>query len=282
MAAVRPGTDPGAETEDQAALRQLAREVAAREVAPRAAAHDESGEVPREAIAAMAAADLFRVTIGEQWGGLGMGDVEAAIVLEEIARHDVSTAICCQLAYNGPARGIEHLGSDALKDRWLPAVADGEAIISIGITEPDAGSAVQEHAHRPQAGRTGRVAPRRLQELLHAGPRRLGRAGLVPVARGRGRPGDRRGHRSHGPRGGVPGRASPGHGHPRRHRVGDRLRRCGHHRGRRPGGRGPVLGRAVQAAPVPPQPRTVRERRHVRRCRPGRPGAVRRPTCGTG
>jgi alkylation response protein AidB-like acyl-CoA dehydrogenase len=132
-----------AETEDQAALRQLAREVAAREVAPRAAAHDESGEVPREAIAALAAADLFRVTVGEEWGGLGLGDVEAAIVLEEVARHDVSTAICCQLAYNGPPRGIEHLGSAALKDRWLPAVADGDAIVSIGITEPDAGSAVQ-------------------------------------------------------------------------------------------------------------------------------------------
>ena len=57
-----------------------------------------------------AAADLFRVTIGEEWGGLGLGDVEAAIVLEEIARHDVSTAICCQLAFNGPSRGIEHLG----------------------------------------------------------------------------------------------------------------------------------------------------------------------------
>jgi alkylation response protein AidB-like acyl-CoA dehydrogenase len=69
--------------------------------------------------------------------------VEAAIVLEEIARHDVSTAICCQLAFNGPSRGIEHLGGDALKDRWLPAVADGDAIVSIGITEPDAGSAVQ-------------------------------------------------------------------------------------------------------------------------------------------
>jgi len=137
------GTDPAEESEDQAALRQLARDVAAREVAPRAAANDESGEVPREAIAALAAADLFRVTIGEQWGGLGMGDVEAAIVLEEVARHDVSAAICCQLAFNGPPRGIEHLGSAALKDRWLPVVADGEAIISIGITEPDAGSAVQ-------------------------------------------------------------------------------------------------------------------------------------------
>ena len=132
-----------AEDEDQTALRMLARDVAAREVGPRAAHGDETGEVPIEAIKALAAADLFRVTIGEQWGGLGYGDVEASIVLEEVARHDVSTAICCQLAFNGPARGIEHLGGPALQDRWLPAVADGEAIVSIGITEPDAGSAVQ-------------------------------------------------------------------------------------------------------------------------------------------
>jgi alkylation response protein AidB-like acyl-CoA dehydrogenase len=132
-----------AEDEDQTALRMLARDVAAREVGPRAAHGDETGEVPIEAIKALAAADLFRVTIGEQWGGLGYGDVEASIVLEEVARHDVSTAICCQLAFNGPARGIEHLGGPALQDRWLPVVADGDAIVSIGITEPDAGSAVQ-------------------------------------------------------------------------------------------------------------------------------------------
>lgn len=93
---------------------------------------------------ALATADLFRITIGEQWGGLGLGDVEASIVLEEVARFDVSTAICCQLAFNGPARGIEHLGRPALQERWLPSVADGRAVLSIGITEPDAGSAVQE------------------------------------------------------------------------------------------------------------------------------------------
>ena len=137
------GVDPMAETEDQSALRLLAREVAAREVGPRAAAGDETGDFPDAAVKALAAADLFRVTIGEQWGGLGFGDVEASIVLEEVARHDVSTAICCQLAFNGPPRGIEHLGSPALQERWLPTVADGNAIVSIGITEPDAGSAVQ-------------------------------------------------------------------------------------------------------------------------------------------
>ena len=137
------GADPFAETEDQTALRELAREVGRRAVAPHAGEADATGELSKVALQALADADLFRVTIGEQWGGLGLGDVEAAIVLEEIARHDISTAICCQLAFNGPSRGIEHLGGEALKDRWLPQVADGEAIVSIGITEPDAGSAVQ-------------------------------------------------------------------------------------------------------------------------------------------
>ena len=137
------GFDLLAENEDQTALRGSAREVAAREVAPRAQHGDETGEVPAEVRKALANADLLRITIGERWGGMGYGDVEAAIVLEEIARVDVSSAICAQLTFNGPPRGIEHLGPDAMKERWLPAAADGDALISIGITEPDAGSAVQ-------------------------------------------------------------------------------------------------------------------------------------------
>ena len=100
------GIDPFAETEDRQALRALARDVGHRAVAPGARDADLSGELSGKALEALAAADLFRVTIGEEWGGLGLGDVEAAIVLEEIARPDVSTAICCQLAFNGPSRGI--------------------------------------------------------------------------------------------------------------------------------------------------------------------------------
>jgi alkylation response protein AidB-like acyl-CoA dehydrogenase len=137
------GFDLLAETEDQSALRQLAREVALREVAPRAQQGDESGEVPSEVRKALAGADLLGITIGERWGGMGLGDTEASIVLEEIARADVSSAICCQLNFNGPPRGIEHLGPEAMKERWLPVVARGDALLSIGITEPDAGSAVQ-------------------------------------------------------------------------------------------------------------------------------------------
>lgn len=137
------GTDLLAETDDQQSLRQLARHIAEVAVAPGAAERDLTGDVPFDVVKALTAADLMGVTIGERWGGLGFGDVEASIVLEEVARHDVSAAVCCQLAFNGPARGIAHLGSEAMRDEWLPRVASGEAILSIGITEPDAGSAVQ-------------------------------------------------------------------------------------------------------------------------------------------
>src|SRR3954465_1892421 len=142
MSAHHRGGNPFADTEDQAALRQLARDVAERELAPMARHGDETEEFPQWAWDGMRKAELFGITIGEQWGGVGLGDIEAAIVLEELARVDVSSAILVQLIFNGPPRAIEHLGSEALKDRWLPLAASGEGLFCIGISETEAGSAV--------------------------------------------------------------------------------------------------------------------------------------------
>ena len=133
--------DPFADDDDQAALRKLARDVAERVLAPNASRWDEDEEFPHDAWKALREADLFAITVGEEFGGMGMGDVESTIVLEELARADVSSAILCQLNFNGPPRAIEHLGNDAMKARWLPRVASGEILFCIGITEPDAGSA---------------------------------------------------------------------------------------------------------------------------------------------
>lgn len=134
-------TDLLAETEDQAALRSLAREIATKELAPRAAEYDEDESFPDASWKAIRQGGLFALTVGERWGGLGLGDVEATIVLEELARADVSSAILAQLTFNGPPRAIEHLAGDALRDRWLPQAASGETLFCIGITEPEAGSA---------------------------------------------------------------------------------------------------------------------------------------------
>jgi len=139
---MEPGVHLLVDDEDQAALRALAREVAERELAPSAAHWDETEEFPTKSWDAMRSAGLFAVTIGEEFGGAGLGDVESTIVLEELARADVSSAIIAQLIFNGPPRAIEHLGNDAMKERWLPLAASGEGLFCIGITEAEAGSAV--------------------------------------------------------------------------------------------------------------------------------------------
>jgi alkylation response protein AidB-like acyl-CoA dehydrogenase len=136
------GTDPFQETEDQQALRELARDVAQRELLPFARQWDEEEEFPQRSFDALAKAELLGITVAEQYGGSGLADVEAAIVLEELARADVSSAILAQLIYNGPPRAIQHLGSDAMRERWLPMAAAGEALFCIGISETEAGSAV--------------------------------------------------------------------------------------------------------------------------------------------
>jgi len=139
---MEPGTHLLVDGEDQAALRALAREVADRELAPAAAHWDETEEFPTKSWDAMRAAGLFAVTIGEEYGGAGLGDIESAIVLEELARADVSSAIIAQLIFNGPPRAIEHLGSDEMRDRWHPIAASGDGLFCIGISETEAGSAV--------------------------------------------------------------------------------------------------------------------------------------------
>src|ERR671936_2115945 len=111
------------ETEEQSALRKLAREVADRELAPRASHWDETEEFPHDSWRAIADAGLFGVTIGEEYGGAGLTDVESTIVLEELARADVSSAILCQLIFNGDTRPIEKLSTHAMKERWLPRAA---------------------------------------------------------------------------------------------------------------------------------------------------------------
>ena len=136
------GTNPLAETEDQLALRALARDVAQRELLPNARHWDEAEEFPQASFDALRKAELLGITIDEAYGGAGLGDVEAAIVLEEIARVDVSSAILAQLIFNCPPRAIQHLGNEAMRKRWLPMAAAGDALFCIGISETEAGSAV--------------------------------------------------------------------------------------------------------------------------------------------
>ena len=87
----------------------------------------------RELWAALAASDLLGVAIGEEYGGLGLGMVETALVLREQGRRVAPVPLWPTLVLG--AMPIAEFGSPALRDRWLGAVASGEAVLTGAFSE---------------------------------------------------------------------------------------------------------------------------------------------------
>src|SRR5206468_10577656 len=100
----------------------------------------ENEEYPKANVANLAKPGFTGITVPEEYGGLGLGDRDAACVLEEIGAVCLSTAVLCQLHLTGPPRAIANFGTAEQRERCLPRVAAGECLIGIGMTEPDAGS----------------------------------------------------------------------------------------------------------------------------------------------
>lgn len=128
-------------TPRQREIRELAREVAVRELRPMAVRWDETEEFPRKTFEAVLETGLVGLTIPKQYGGQGESLLEGCIVVEELARACLSTAMSVQPFLNGPWRAINVLGTEEMKNRLLPGVADGTNHFAIAMSEPAAGSA---------------------------------------------------------------------------------------------------------------------------------------------
>ena len=127
-------------TEEQEAIRELAKTIADEQIRPVAAEYDVSGEFPWPIVNKMAEVDLFGILVPEEYGGFG-GTITMNMVLvtEELSKACGGTA----LAFAGTALGVLPIiisGSPELKERFLPAVASGERLCAFAITEPGAGS----------------------------------------------------------------------------------------------------------------------------------------------
>ena len=128
-------------TPEQDELRKRTRDVAVTALRPWAAHWDETEEFPQRSLDAVREAGLLDLTIPEEYGGQGYSLVEGCIVVEELARVCVSSAMAVQPYLNGPWRAIHELGTPELRERLLPSVASGENHFAIGMSEPGAGSA---------------------------------------------------------------------------------------------------------------------------------------------
>ena len=132
-------------TEEQQELQQAARTFARAEL-PAIAAQLERDNAPpsRELIKRYADMGFLGINVSGDLGGLGLGNIEALVVLEEFAKISSAVAFPIFESSVGPVRAIEHFGSDALKQRIVPKVCSGEMIVAVSMSEPDAGSALTD------------------------------------------------------------------------------------------------------------------------------------------
>jgi alkylation response protein AidB-like acyl-CoA dehydrogenase len=126
--------------EEHEAVRDAARSFAEKEIAPVVMRYDESQEFPHEIFQKLGELGFLGILVPTEYGGSGMGYVEYAIIVEELAR--VCPAIALGVAaHNG--LGVGHIlkfGSDALKAKYLPDLAAGKVLGAWGLTEPSSGS----------------------------------------------------------------------------------------------------------------------------------------------
>jgi alkylation response protein AidB-like acyl-CoA dehydrogenase len=126
-------------TEEHEAIREAVREIAEREIAPHAAEVDAESRYPIEAQKALTAAGFHATHIPEEYGGEGADAIATCIVIEEVARVDASASLIPAVNKLGSVP-IVLSASEELKHTVLPEIASGEAMISYGLSEREAGS----------------------------------------------------------------------------------------------------------------------------------------------
>jgi acyl-CoA dehydrogenase len=128
-------------TEEQKALRALAREFAEKEIRPKAAEYDEHSTHPADLIAKAHELGLMNVHISEEYGGLGLPGFEGMLVGEELSWGcaGIAVSIVANTLGAGP---VLIAGTDEQKREWLSPLIDEPILCSFGLSEPDAGSDV--------------------------------------------------------------------------------------------------------------------------------------------
>lgn len=125
-------------TEEQEMIRNMVRDFGQKELAPGYAERVKAETLPRELIKKVAALGLMGINIPEEYGGEPRDNVTVGVVLEELSKYADDAA---WLVFNNYATAsMVRLGTDEIKNEWLPAMAQGDKIVLMGATEAEAGS----------------------------------------------------------------------------------------------------------------------------------------------
>ncbi|MFF3955692.1 acyl-CoA dehydrogenase family protein [Streptomyces sp. NPDC001890] len=127
-------------SEEQEAVRQLAKDFVAREVAPNAVAWDRSENVDKSIVKKLGSVGFLGLTVPEEYGGSGGDHLAYCLVTEELGRGDSSVRGIVSVSLGLVAKTIAAWGDEEQKRHWLPRLTAGEAIGCFGLTEPGTGS----------------------------------------------------------------------------------------------------------------------------------------------
>ena len=125
---------------DERELREAARRFVRKEVTPIADRMDRADYFPRPLMALLGEQGFLGLTVGVEYGGLGLSYRAQAIVLEEIARASPALALSVGAHSNLFADNVARNGTGAQRSKFLPPIVAGAAIGALALTEPDAGS----------------------------------------------------------------------------------------------------------------------------------------------
>jgi butyryl-CoA dehydrogenase len=132
-------------TAEQLELQKVARDFAQKELTALADEMEESANpVPKDVLKKIGELGFLGINTPTEYGGLGLSNLDAIIVLEEFGK--ISSAVGWPVfeANAGPVKVIEHFGSDALKKRVIPKVCTGEMVVAVSMSEPNAGTGLTD------------------------------------------------------------------------------------------------------------------------------------------
>lgn len=126
-------------TDDQIAIRDMARAFADEKIAPQALKWDEEKHFPVDVMREAAALGMGGIYVKEDVGGSGLGRLDAALIMEALATGCPAVSAFISI-HNMAAWMIDRFGNEALRQRFLPKLVTMEHIASYCLTEPGAGS----------------------------------------------------------------------------------------------------------------------------------------------
>ncbi len=132
-------SDPFALTEDQLAIQDMARRFTAERITPHAAQWDADHHYPRDVWKAAGDLGFGAIYVAEASGGIGLGRLEAALIMEAMAYGCPATSAYISI-HNMAAWMIDCYGGAELKARFLPSLVTMDSIASYALTEPGSGS----------------------------------------------------------------------------------------------------------------------------------------------